>query len=182
MNLKASTQRQHGALLINCLVFIAAWIVVGTFAIKALFTMIGGTTRLRDTGNDIVAAMNIGEQWRADVRLATGPLATKLDQDGARLEIPQGDTTIVYLQEWDELIRRHADGTRSAVVLKDIADLEFVREKRGAVSAWRWELELKPNARRANTKPLFTFLAVAGSEPANQKLAKREIKNPNPSL
>jgi hypothetical protein len=158
--------RRHGAsMLIHCLVFMAAWLVIGAFAIKALFTMINGTTRLRATGNDIVAAMSIGERWRADIRAATGPVTTKVGEHGTLLEIPQGDHAVVYLQEHDELVRQHADGSRSAVVLRDVADTKFMKEQRGPVSAWRWELELKPNhSKNPSMKPLFTFLAVTGSD------------------
>jgi len=182
MKIAPTPHRQRAYLLVKCLFFMAAWVVIASFAFRALFIFINGTTRLRDTGNDIVAAMNVGEQWRADVRAATGPIVARLDQRGARLEIPQGDATIVYLQEWDELIRRQADGSRSVVVLKDVANTEFIRDKRGPVTAWRWELELKPNARRTNTKPLFSFLAVASSDASAKKLAQHSAQAPSTNL
>lgn len=155
--------KSHGrraVFLIQCLVFIAAWFVIANFAFKALFTLVQGTNRLRATGQDIVSAMNIGEQWRADIRAATGPIETKLDQAGLRLEIPHGDLRIIYFQDEHKLIRRHADGTQTVTLLRDVANCSYVREQRGPVTAWRWELEMIPNDHRSKTKPLFTFLAV----------------------
>lgn len=160
MKFSSRHARRRGISLVQCLVYIAGLLVVGNVAVKALFAVISGTNRNRAVAQDIVSAMDTGERWRKDIRSAAGPVVVK----GAITEIPQAEgLTIVYELKGDQLTRRHADGSREMIVQSDVAASTLVKESRGELTVWRWELELKPNGRGASMRPLFSFLAVRGS-------------------
>lgn len=156
MKTPAKRPAQRGISLVQCLVYIAGLLVIGNVATKCLFSVISGTNRNRAVAQDIVSAMNAGERWREDVRSAAGPVRL----NGNLLKIPQNEEMIVYEMSGDTLKRRFADGSRNEVVQTDVAASAFVKESRGTLTVWRWELELKPNGRSASMRPLFSFLVV----------------------
>src|SRR5215831_18871341 len=67
-----SAQRNHGYLLVECLVYIGVLFVLLGVSYIALFRCINNSVALRRNAEDISKALHIGERWRADVRSATG--------------------------------------------------------------------------------------------------------------
>ncbi|MGB0580343.1 MAG: hypothetical protein ACPGVU_11625 [Limisphaerales bacterium] len=156
MKVSSKHSQRRGISLVQCLVYIAGLIVIGNVAVKSLFAVINGTNRNRAVAQDIVTAMNTGEQWRKDIRSAVGPVIVK----ETIIEIPQTEGKIIYEFKDATIARRLADGSREMILQTDVVASQLVKEARGDLTVWRWELELKPNGRGASMRPLFSFLAV----------------------
>ena len=53
----------------------------------------------------------------------------------------------------------------NSATAKNLGDLELPENTRANATAWRWELELQPRAKKfGSVKPLFTFIAVPAGE------------------
>ena len=117
---------------------------------------------LRRNADDIVRVLHAGDQWRADVRAATGPVQLT-DADGAeQLRIPASAGEIVYTFSKGELRRQAGAAAANEVWLANVKSSQMQSDLRRNVAAWRWELELKTVRKTARWRPLFTFETVAG--------------------
>jgi Tfp pilus assembly protein FimT len=158
--------RQQGVYLIECIVYIAMVAVVLGIATAAFFRCWDDSKRLRRNAEDIVRALHAGEQWRADLRTATGPVRVT-DQDGAEtVVIPAPAGQITYLFAQGELHRQARPAGPAALVLDRVKASRMAAEPRRQVTAWRWELELQPGQKYHRVTPLFSFETVAGHQPA----------------
>ncbi len=149
-----------GFSLIECLVYIGLFAVVVGFGTIIFYQCWDDSKALRRNADDIVRVLHAGDQWRSDVRAATGPVQLA-DADGAeKLHIPVSGGEIVYTFSNGELHRQAGDVDR--LWLANVKTSQMQSDARPAVAAWRWELELKTVKRTARFRPLFTFETVAG--------------------
>jgi len=152
---------QHAVSLIECLVYITAAAVVFGAGTAALYRAMEDHAALRRSTEDITQAMAAGEQWRKDVRAATGKI--EIAPDGNGFQVSQGDDWASYKWVDGKLMRQTSQSPQWLAVLQHVKTVEFISERRDGVPGWRLELELKPRRERNPVKPLFTFLAVAKS-------------------
>ena len=148
----------QGAMLMECLIYIAVFFVVATLAYGAFHRADFEMRAMDRNVDDIVHAVKAGEQWRADIRLATSP--PRLEDGVMKLSTKAGD--IVYTVRESVLWRQ--SGGKALPVLERVKSSLMQPESRQHVTAWRWELEMQTKRAQASVRPLFTFLAVPGSE------------------
>ena len=158
-------RRRSGTFLIECLVYLAVFAIVLNVGLVAFYIFWDNSAALHSTSNDISRALQVGEQWRADIRTATGKIETQITPDGALLKIPAGRDEIVYRFSGDTVYRQAVAGRPWTPVLSRVKASQMANEDRGGIKAWHWDLELIPHHTKARTKPLFTFEAVAPGRP-----------------
>jgi len=153
---------ESGFTLIECIVYIGLLAVVLGLASTIFFQSWDDSKALRRDADDIVRALRTGDQWRADLRAATGPVQLT-DADGVeQLHIPASAGEIVYTFSKGELHRQAGADTVNRVWLANVKSSRMQSDLRQDVAAWRWELELKTVKKTARWRPLFTFETVAG--------------------
>jgi hypothetical protein len=120
---------------------------------------------LQRNADDIIRALHVGEQWRADVRGARGAVQLTHTNGVEQLLVPSAGGPIIYTCTQGELRRQTSLPAATHLLLTNIESSQMQSEPRQRVQAWTWELELKPTRKDAKVRPLFTFETVAG--PAN---------------
>lgn len=153
----------RGYLLYEALVYIGlVGLVLGTgFAV--MYKCVDSTVALRRSAEDISAALRAGERWRADVRTSTGITQAATPDAGqvVKLTCPQGE---VLYRFSNNAVTRQVQGASPFVLMANVAKSGMQSELRQKVTAWRWELELRPRSKGATKaskmRPLFTFFAV----------------------
>ena len=153
-------RRQSGVTLIECLVYVTVFAIllgIGT----ATFYMCWDHTRATIFSADqIESALRAGENWRADVRAATGKISVETTAAGETVRIPEGPNEILYRFTAGELRREVPAQKHSRLLLEKVKTSEVKAAGRENVKAWHWELELVP-PRKAGMFPLqFTFEAA----------------------
>lgn len=145
--------------LMETLAYMAVFFVILGLALAAYFHTDEQSRAFTRNTADIVRAMQSGERWRADVRLATNVVA---DETALRLQTPRGEIAYVFK---DQAVWREQSGHRAvAPFLADVKSSRMEASRREHVSAWIWELELRGRRTNATVRPLFTFLAVPQAE------------------
>jgi len=149
---------ERGYTLIECLVYIAALIVVLNLAFDAWFHYDRHTNSMRRNANDIVRTLLAGEQWRADVRTATAP--PHAIPNGIAIPHRNGEITYTFVDGdvWRQVGKAHD------IALKHVQTSTMSDDSRPNVHAWRWELELATPQKAVRVRPLFSFTAVPGSQ------------------
>jgi type II secretory pathway pseudopilin PulG len=156
------TGGEGGFTLIECIAYMGLLVVVLGVATRVFFQSWDDSKALRRNAEDIVRVLHAGDQWRADVRAATGPVQLT-DADGAeQLRIPGSAGEIVYTFSKGELRRKVSADAVAKVWLANVKSSQMQSDSRRNVEAWRWELELKTVKKTARWRPLFTFETVAG--------------------
>jgi hypothetical protein len=150
--------RPHGVSLVECLLYIAVFFVIGTLAFASYYRVDFETRALDRNTDDIVRAMKAGERWRSDVRLST--TAPRMENGALRLTTKDGE--VIYSVR-ENVLWRHS-GTKSLSVLERVKASTMEPDSRQHVAAWRWELEMQTKRAQASVRPLFTFISVPGSE------------------
>ncbi len=153
-------RRQAGILLTECLVYIAVFAILLGIGTAAFYFCWDHTRSVIYATEDIAAALRAGEQWRADVRAATGKISTETTAGGELVRIPAADKEIVYRFESGELHRDIATTSQSRLLLSKVKTSQMTGEARGPVHAWRWELQLTERRKETQLPLLFTFAAV----------------------
>ncbi|MHB8523167.1 MAG: hypothetical protein ACYDH9_20775 [Limisphaerales bacterium] len=152
-----------GVTLIECLVYISVVAVVLGIGSMAFWQCWDAYKGLHRNADDIVRAVHAGEQWRADIRTATGPVRPENADGRQRLRIPGPGGEIVYTWTSGEVRRQAGPGAPGALLLTKVKSSRMQLNPRGHLTAWRWELELQPDRKKARLRPLFSFEAVPGS-------------------
>ena len=156
------TGGERGFTLLECIAYGALLVVVSGLALGLFYQCWDDSKALRRDADDIVRALRTGEQWRADLRVATGPVQLTAAQDSEQLRIPAAGGEVVYGVSDGKLWRKSSADSVNKVWLPNVASSRMQSETRGHVAAWRWELELNTVKKSARVRPLFTFEAVAG--------------------
>jgi hypothetical protein len=144
--------------IIETLVYLGAVALVLAMAFMTFYRTEENNRNLSRNADDILRALRVGEQWRADVRRAVAPIKA----GGQELVITQATNVVSYVLTNGSVWRR--SGARSVEVLPGVVSSKMERDPRESVVAWRWDLELKGRQRVVRVKPLFSFAAVAGKE------------------
>ena len=159
--------RRRGWLLIEALIYIAVLAVVLMITMRGFYHCWDSSKALRRNADDIIRALHVGEQWRADLRSARGAVQLTRTNGVEQLLIPSAGGRIIYTLTKGELRRQTSVPAATHLVLSNIESSQMQSEPRQGVKAWTWELELKPARKDAKVRPLFTFETVAG--PANSR-------------
>lgn len=157
---------RRGTLLIECLVYIAVFMLLTGIGFASFYLLWDNSTALRYTTDDVGNALRAGEAWRADVRGATGKIQIEHTPDAVVMKIPHGKTEIDYRSS-SNLIWKKTAGSDWRPILSRIKTSQMELETRNQISAWHWDLELTPHQARSRIRlPLvFSFEAVAPHQP-----------------
>ena len=112
--------------------------------------------------DDIAAALHAGERWRADVRSATGKISVETTAAGEVMRIPETQVEITYRFESNAVCRKASTWKNPELLLPKVKASQMRAEARGAVNAWRWELELAQHRKETRLPLRFLFRDRAG--------------------
>jgi type II secretory pathway pseudopilin PulG len=154
-----SPHRRRGFTLLECLVYFAVFFIIASLALLTYYRAEQDNRQLRRNAEDILRTLQAGEQWRQDIRLASGPPRSEGPEAAKELVIPQTNQVVKYVFR-EGAVWRQA-GPKSAVFLPAVARSQMTADKREHVTAWRWEVELQSRQRVVHVRPLFTFEAAA---------------------
>lgn len=151
---------RQGILLIECAVYMSLMSVVLGLAFMAFYRCRDFSIGLHRNADDIVCALNVGERWRQDIRLATGQIRLEFSGDDQVLHIPQEQGEVLYRHAGGELHRRGGADKPWVKRLPWVKSSQMEPDVRAHITSWRWELELMQSRKHARVRPLFTFQAV----------------------
>jgi hypothetical protein len=149
-----------GMLLMECLVYLFVFAILLGGATTAFYFCWNHSEALIYATDDITSALHAGERWRADVRAATGKITVETTVTGEVVRIPQGAKAVSYRFEAGEVSRQTSASGNPQLLLAKVKTSEMKLDARGAVTAWRWELELLPHRKETLLPLLFTFEAA----------------------
>ncbi len=155
---------ERGVMLTECLVYLAVVLVVVSAGLAVFYQVLEYSIRLRRNADDIVRVLRAGEQWRADVRSASGPLVLERGRAGFALQIPQPNGQIAYVFLTNVVVRCTEADDRCRTILAGVKCSSFHQDPRGSFNSWRWELELASPMKAVRVRPQFTFSAVPRKE------------------
>jgi len=155
-----ASNRARGFAIMECLVYAFLTVLLFGVALAAFYRCVDGSITLRRNADDISAALLAGERWRSDIRAASGRIALEKGIEDDMLMLAGTDEKIAYQFATNAVWRRIGDGNWVCAVT-NVKSSVMLADVRAGVNAWRWELELRPRAKRPGSfRPLFTFLAV----------------------
>ena len=158
------TNHSSGLSLIECLVYISLFALFIVLVMTTYFRARDASDALRRQANDVTRTLAAGERWREDMRTATAPPRVVEENGQTWLALACGTNTTVYTH-FNSTVWRQAHTNQSwQPVLGRVKSSRIEADTRAHVTAWRWEVELQMKDPRKQTKPLFTFLAVAPKE------------------
>jgi hypothetical protein len=146
-----------GMLLLECLVYISVFAILLGGATTVFYFCWDHSDALIYATDDIASALRAGERWRADVRAATGKITVETTATGELVRIPEGARSVSYRFESGEVRRQTSASNNPELLLANVKTSQMEMDARGAVSAWRWELELVPHRKETHLPLLFTF-------------------------
>ncbi|HXC98779.1 MAG TPA: hypothetical protein VN048_05515 [Verrucomicrobiae bacterium] len=154
-------------MLIDCMVYLAVFFVITGLALSIFYRCSDGSRLVGRTADDISSTVSAGERWRDDVRQATVPLRVEDFATGQLVTISTTNGAIRYRFSDGAVWRQNGDNAAWTSVLSRVKSSSVTPDNRHRVTAWRWEVELKPRQKFPRTLPLFTFEAVpmAGANP-----------------
>jgi hypothetical protein len=154
------TSHRSGIMLVDCLVYGSVLLILLGVAYAALYRCSENSAMLRRNTEDVTMALKAGERWRADVRAARGLIRSSMADDGTEVVLPCPRDDVSYRFATNSVSRRVGNGGWNSL-LPSVASSIMASENRTNLTAWRWELELKPRSKRpVHLRPLFTFIAV----------------------
>jgi hypothetical protein len=155
--------RTGGYLLMECLVYIGVLFLLLGVGYVALDRCIDNSIVLRRNADDISSALHAGERWRGDVRAASGKILSQNINGEQVVLLTTARGTRAYRFS-GETIFRSLDGGTWTRLLDNVQTSSMAADPRGSVTAWRWEIELRPRLKGSmkpgRVRPLFTFMAV----------------------
>jgi len=156
-------RRGAGYMLVEALVYIGLVVVVLGTGYAVMYRCVENSTVLRRNSQDMTAALNAGERWRADIRASRHPLQIENSGTSQILQLKTERGEVVYRFETNNVIRS-VEGQPGIQLLSNAKSSEMEANLRQKVTAWQWEVELLPRAKGYNkpgrVRPLFTFTAV----------------------
>lgn len=164
-HLSPATRHPQGAFsLIECLTYVALFALFIVLVMTTYFRARDASDALRRQAEDVTRTLAAGERWREDVRSATAPPRLVTENGQTWLALQRGTNTTVYIH-FNHTVWRQAHTNQTwQPVLARVKSSRIETDARTHVVAWRWEVELQLKDPRKQTKPLFTFLAVAPKE------------------
>ncbi len=149
-----------GILLIECLVYLGVFAILMGLGMAAFYVCSNHVHATISATDTIASALRAGERWRADVRAATGTIHVETRSGSETLRIPAANKSIDYRFGSGEVSRRVLPSGISQVVLGKVNWSRMTMQRRGAITAWRWELQLKQRRNQTHLPLVFTFEAV----------------------
>jgi len=150
-------------MLMECLLYIALVMVLVGLGLASLHMAFTHSLHLREGTDRILLALHAGEQWRADIRAASGPPQLETSATNLTLKILTANGGTVDYAFFDATIwRRTASQAAWQPLLRGVESTRFLPEERRRVRGWRWEVELMRHKKARGMKPLLTFQAVPG--------------------
>jgi hypothetical protein len=146
--------------LIECLVYMGILMLLVGLALAGFYRTLKQTSNLEKNAADIVRAVQAGERWREDIRLATGVPQWIGAGPTRELHIPQASGDVAFVFRDNAVWRRSAPAHAWEPLLAQVKDSKMIEDRRPRVIAWRWDVELQENQKVARVRPLFSFLAV----------------------
>jgi len=150
-----------GWTLIECLIYLALFFLVGWLAFEAFYRTWDHTRALNRGADEIAATLKAGEQWRADVRAAVAAPETVEQGDSKVFRLRQKGREVNYVFRTNTVVRE-VEGLPPVVLLANVKACAIEKEQRRQVLALKCEIELKTRQKSAHVRPLFTFTAVSG--------------------
>lgn len=155
----------RGISIIECLVYGFVLLILLGIAYSAFYRCVENSYALRRNAEDIATALRAGERWRADIRSTTGSVQSESTPDGSYLHLQSERGPVDYQFTSNSVLRRAQSGPW-VTLLPNVKASAMQADPRGEVSAWRWELELRPRSKKpVRMAPLFTFIAVPERSP-----------------
>ena len=155
--------QERGYSLTELLVYIGVVFLVLGVGYAALYRCIDSSVVLRRNADDVTSALHAGERWRADIRAANQTVRLQGTNDSQILHL-RGARSEVEYRYADGAVDRRANSGPWVHLIRKVKSSAMQSDPRPNVTAWRWELELQPqakgSARASRIRPLFTFLAV----------------------
>jgi hypothetical protein len=94
------------------------------------------------------------------VRAATGKITVETTATGEVVRIPEGARVVSYRFESGGVSRQTSTTENPVLLLANVKTSQMEMDARGAISAWRWELELLQRRKGTLMPLLFTFEAA----------------------
>ena len=167
---KIQVDDRRGVTLIEVLVYIVLFSAFILVAFDTYFSSKTVARGIQGKASAIIQVMYAGERWRQDIRDTTSPpqiIQSSLPNPDdlpdiielTTLKIIKPSETNWYTFRGDHVFRMSSLlPTKWELVMDKVDSSAMVKEQRGEVAAWRWEVELK--AKKVPIQPLFTFLSV----------------------
>ena len=155
----SKSRRTTGILLIECLVYISVFAILTGIGMAAFYLCWDDTKAVIYATDDIHAALNAGELWRADVRAAAGNI-TVVQAAGGELMRMRGRKEIDYRFAGGQVHREIPASHISQLLLATVKSSQMTKDGRAGVAAWRWELDLVVRRPETHLPLLFTFEAA----------------------
>lgn len=153
---------ERGILLLECLIYLSVVMIVFGAALGVFYNALEYSRRLQSNAEELVRALRVGEQWRADVRSSTGEIKLEKGEKAVAFCIPHGHEEVTYIVATNEIVRFRSSAGLPERLLSGVSRSSFNFDERGRVRSWRWELKLAGRFKAARVTPAFTFTAVAG--------------------
>jgi hypothetical protein len=150
-----------GYLLVEYMIYLAMLAVIMEVAFGGFYRFFENSHSLARNGDDIIHALKAGELWRSDIRQAIAAPELVNEPGLVACEIPQRTNRVAYIFADHSVWRKDGDG-RPVEILAKVKEARVVSDRRHAVIAWRWEIELLTRRKNVHLRPLFTFEAVPG--------------------
>lgn len=159
MKLPPSTpgRARAGITLIECLAYISTLLVISGVAFNCLGRLWAVTGRLAGVTDDLRDSTRSGEQWRADVRAAHGPI--RIEEGGLACVIETTNGPVIWFHSAGSLWRRSGDLDPSCW-LRRVDTCQFTPDPRTHVAALQLNVQLRSRSRQSRQPAAFTFLAV----------------------
>ncbi len=146
--------------LIECIVSTGVLMVIMALLATAYYHADWNNRNLTRNADDILRTLKAGEQWREDVRTASGPIQFTAAADGPELSIPHGNQAVRYAFRQGAVWRQTGATARWQEALGGVLKSRMEKDPRRFATAWRWELELKTRPKAPRLRPLFFFEAA----------------------
>lgn len=154
--------KRAGYSMVELLVYIGVLAILLSVGFVAVERCMGNSWAFRRNVDELSRAMHAGELWRADVRAASGRVRRETSGGLDVFRIPTRHGEISYRMETNSVLRHFGAGSWTTV-LEDVKASVMQPDARQTVNAWRWEVELVRADHAAIRGPLFSFVAVPGS-------------------
>jgi hypothetical protein len=153
-------------MLVECLTYfvILAWVLGAAYA--TFYVAAGNNAAVRRNAEEVTCVLHAAEQWRKDIRRATGTATSNHLNGVPTWIIPQQDGEIRYHLEEGTLWRLEASRGLSRPVARGVAHSTMRRQDRHGISCYTWMVELKTRSEMPKIRPVFHFTAVPPQEPA----------------
>ncbi len=159
MKLLGYRRRENaGITLLETLVYLAVFAVILELAYEACFRSDSNLRHFSGVAGDILGTTRVGEQWREEIRHATGRVRSEIENGAEVFQIPGKEGEISYRFGDHALWRRSGSGEVWLKVLPSVEDCRFLQERVHGIDVWRCELRLTSRSAHPKVLPLFSFV------------------------